>query len=189
MAWAAHMAIPMIIEDASAILAQWFSPAFPIGGFAYSHGLEAADLQNGDDLEQWLTDILRFGAGQSDAILISLAGQAGADIIYIDALARAFAPSKERLLESEAQGAAFAATVSKIWKIDLPEMAYAVAVGRAAALIGLPLDLTARHYLLSFTSSLIAAAQRLAPIGQIEGQGILHRPKTAHHLRPVDSHT
>ena len=46
MATGAHMRMntdtpPMRIE-AALILSQWFSPAYPVGGFAYSHGLETA---------------------------------------------------------------------------------------------------------------------------------------------------
>ena len=64
-------------------LIQWLSPAFPTGGFAYSHGLEVviADgrLRTAADLRLWLTDILRLGAGRQDAILLAHALRGGAD--------------------------------------------------------------------------------------------------------------
>lgn len=44
-------------------LMSWFSPAFPIGAYAYSHGLETAValglVRSGDELATWLKDVLR----------------------------------------------------------------------------------------------------------------------------------
>ena len=56
-------------------LVQWLSPAFPIGAFAYSQGLESAiaagDLRRAADVEGWITAVLRHGSGRSDAILLA----------------------------------------------------------------------------------------------------------------------
>src|SRR5271154_1610726 len=55
----------------------WLSPAFPVGAFAYSHGLEwaveAGDVVDARSLEAWLVDLLGFGAPRSDAILFAAA--------------------------------------------------------------------------------------------------------------------
>ena len=66
------------ITDAALVrLLTWLSPAFPTGGFAYSHGLEwaieAGDVRNGTDLRTWVEDVLTHGAGRTDAILLQLA--------------------------------------------------------------------------------------------------------------------
>jgi len=162
-------------------LVQWLSPAFPVGAFGYSHGLEwaveAGQVRDAAALGGWLSDVLAFGAGRSDAILLAAAFRAGDDaaLAAIDAVARAFAPSAERLLETEAQGAAFVQTASAVWGHDLPALTYPVALGRAAALQDLPLPLTARMYLQAFASNLIAAGIRLVPIGQTDGQRLLTR--------------
>ena len=55
-------------------LLTWLSPAFPTGGFAYSHGLEwaveAGDVRDEASLTAWMEDTLRLGALWSDAILV-----------------------------------------------------------------------------------------------------------------------
>ncbi len=93
----------------------------------------------------------------------------------IDAAARAFAASTERLLETDQQGAAFARTVDQVWGTELGRLTYPVAVGRAAAVMGLPLDQTAQMYLHAFAANLISASVRLVPLGQTEGQDLLAR--------------
>ena len=162
-------------------LTQWLSPAFPVGAFAWSHGLEAA-LAEGrvtrETVNDWLEGVLEHGAGRADAALLAAAYRAGteAELEEVDALARALAPSAERLAETVEQGTAFAATVSALWpEHPLPAMAYPVALGRAARLHDLPLDLTATLYLQAFIGNLCAAATRAMPLGQTEGQAILAR--------------
>lgn len=162
-------------------LAQWLSPAFPIGAFAYSHGLEGAVasgwVRGSADFEAWLVDVLDHGAGRSDALFLAAAFHArdAADLSGINATAHAFAASAERLLETRAQGAAFCKTVNAVWATELEYLLYPVAVGAAAAHQDLPLALTGRMYLQAFASNLIASAQRLLPLGQTEGQIILDR--------------
>lgn len=157
-------------------LAQWLSPAYPVGAFAYSHGLETA-IQDGRisdaiSLSHWLAALLTDGTGRSDAILLAIAYRAQ-DPTEADALARAFAASAERLHESEAQGKAFANTTRAVWGLDLPDLTYPVAVGHAARLAGLPVADTAVLYLQAFASNLVSAAVRLVPLGQTEGQQVL----------------
>lgn len=162
-------------------LTQWLSPAYPIGAFAYSHGLEAAADQGWVDdaasLEAWLEDVLEHGAGRSDALLVAAAWRAksAGSLLTIDATARAFAPSRERWLESDQQGANFARITETIWDGPLTGLTYPVALGAASAAANLPLALTQTLYLQAFLSNLIAAGQRLAPVGQTAGQHILHR--------------
>lgn len=168
------------ISDPALILHRWLSPAYPVGAFAYSHGIEAAvadgRLHDRASTEGWIADILEHGAGRNDAILLAAAWHApdGAALDEIAALASALAPSVNRRLETEAQGAAFAATTARVHGIDLAPAPYPVAVGRAARLLDLPLDLTLRLYLQAFASALTSAAIRLVPLGQTDGQRVLH---------------
>lgn len=163
------------------MLAQWLSPAFPIGTFVYSHGLEAAVnmgwVRDAASFEEWLKDVLDCGAGRSDALFLALSYQASNPVALaeIDATARAFAASTERLLEAVGQGAAFGKLMNDIWSLRLDNLLFPVALGTAAASQDLPLSLTSRMYLQAFASNLIASAQRLLPIGQTEGQAILLR--------------
>jgi len=161
-------------------LVQWLSPAYPVGAFAYSHGLESAtsagNVGDAAALEDWLADVLCHGAGRSDVIFLAAAFRAAdrAGLMRIDAQARAFAPSAERLMETEAQGHAFAKTTGAVWPGDeLPPLSHPVALGHAANLHGLPLLLTARMYLQAFASNLVSAGIRLIPIGQTDGQKTL----------------
>ena len=156
-------------------LAQWLSPAFPVGAFAYSHGVETAvregRVADADGLAAWLRDVMAHGSGRSDVVLLSLAYRE--DAAEVDKVARAFQPSAERLREAEQLGAAFARTVRDVWGLDVPDLLYPVAVGRAAALKALPLQDTAALYAQGFLANLVSAAVRLVPLGQTEGQAVL----------------
>ena len=122
--------------------------------------------------ETRLLAVLEQGAGRSDAILLCQAYHAD-DPSQIAALAAALAPSRERRMETLQQGAAFAATTRAVWGFDLPDMAYPVAVGRAAALAEMPLVPVTQVWLQAFLGNLVQAAQRLMPLGQTVGQRIL----------------
>jgi urease accessory protein len=159
-------------------LTQWLSPGFPVSAYAYSHGLEQVidrgELTDAETLQLWLEDVLRHGAGRSDAVLLSVAYRATPEELdEIDAVARAFAASKERLTETDDQGHAFARTVDDIWGTAIGPLCYPVAVGRAAQLERLPLDQTLEVYTHAFAATLVSAAVRLIPLGQTEGQAVL----------------
>ncbi|MBD3678402.1 MAG: urease accessory protein UreF [Rhodobacteraceae bacterium] len=157
-------------------LTQWLSPSFPVGSFAYSHGLEWAisegEVSDADGLQEWLSDTLRLGAGRVDAILLC-AVRAGRDPTEMAALARALAASKERWEETLAQGRAFCSTVAGMTGEALPELPYPVAVGLAARRLDLPVEEVAALYLHAFASNLVSAGVRFVPLGQTEGQRVL----------------
>jgi urease accessory protein len=179
-AGAAHGATAEAMTDARAaqVLAAWLSPGYPVGSYSYSHGLEWAvetgAVAGAPALEAWVADLLAFGAGRTDAILLRHA-HAAADPAPIAELAVALAPSAERLLETAAQGAAFARVTAAAWGLDLPALPYPVAVGRAAALMRLPVGLTATLFLQAFAAAVISAGVRLVPVGQTDGQRITAR--------------
>lgn len=164
------------------MLAQWMSPAFPVGAFAFSHGVEAAvrdgSVTDAAELEAWLLDVLEHGSGRSDVVLLAAAYNAE-DMEEVQQVALAFQPSRERLEESVQLGAAFCRTVRDVWHLDLPDLAYPVAVGRAVSLRGIKLDDAAALYAHAFVSNLVSAAIRLVPLGQTEGQMVLARLQDA----------
>ena len=162
-------------------LLAWLSPAFPTGGFAYSHGLEwaveAGDIRDGDTLLHWLTDVLAVGSGRSDTILLRHAHRSATDpaaLRDIADLALAATPSRERRDEALNQGRAFGLAVAP-WLADgLPEdLPYAVAVGAASGRHGIDQDVTAASYLQAFAANLISAAVRAVPLGQTTGLRVL----------------
>lgn len=168
--------MPTPIDAHLLTLTQWLSPAFPVGAFAYSHGLETAInegwIADATSLEDWLRDCLSDGSGRADAIWMRLA-YAADDPLEMDAKARSFAIAEERLREAERQGAAFVATVNAVWGLALPDMLLPVAVGRAARLAELDIDTTAVLYLQAFVANLTSSAIRLSPIGQTAGQRVI----------------
>jgi urease accessory protein len=167
-------------------LMAWLSPAFPVGAFSYSHGLEAAIerglVRDRATLETWIAGILAFGAGASDALLFRAAHAATDDaaLATVIELGDAWRPSAELAHESAAQGEAFLAAASAAWllpairrcrvvadAIERP-VAYAVAVG--AATRDLPLETALAAFLQAFAANLVSAGMRLIPLGQTDGQ-------------------
>jgi urease accessory protein len=163
-------------EAALLALAQWLSPAFPLGGFAYSQGLEAAiadgAVRDGDALRDWLEVVLRFGAGRADAVLLH-ATLRGEDADALADLARALAATAERARETEEQGAALARTVNALTGAQEPARPLPVALGVAARPLGLPPVRVVALYLHAMASNLVSCATRFVPLGQTEGQGAL----------------
>ena len=157
-------------------LMQWLSPAFPVGAFAYSHGLEQAivdgTVEDAASLQAYLDCVLRHGSGRADAILLAAAH--GTDNpASVDAVARAFAAGAERLKETDLQGAAFCDTARTVWGLEIAGLSYPVAVGAAARAMGISLSETLPLYLHAFASNLVSVAQRALPLGQTDGQTVL----------------
>lgn len=163
--------------DPHLTLHQLFSPAFPVGAFAWSHGLETAihsgQVATASHLQDWITTVLRNGAGWSDALLLIRAAS-GEEVATLDALALALSPSAERRAETAEQGAAFAATLRAVWHVDVPDAAYPVAVGAGLRALGLPLEAGVPLFLQAFAANLCSAGVRLIPLGQTEGQTVTH---------------
>lgn len=168
----------------------WLSPAFPVGAFAYSHGIEwafeAGDLSDAAALENWLDALLTHGAARNDAILFACAWRAGAArdhaaLSSLAELALALAGSAERRLETVSQGNAFMLAAGAAWPCDALDLlrrkwdgdvAYPVAVGTACAGHGVALTEALPAFLLAFVANLVSAAVRLGIAGQTEGQRI-----------------
>ena len=169
----------MLQGDASLLrLMTLFSPVFPVGGFAYSHGLEQAVhenfITNADDLFDWLDALANYGSLHNDAVFISEAWRSTGQeksIIALVEIANANAASKERLMEIDLQGAAFCKAITemevsnKIYKA-LP---YPIAVGVLGYRLEIKLPSLLTAYLHAFISNLVQAAIRLVPLGQSDG--------------------
>lgn len=177
--------IPMrtITPDAARLrLAQYLSPAFPVGGFAWSQGLEWAmdrGIVTRATLAQWLADWLDHGCGWTDAVLVALSLRPGAEYPALDDLARAACMSGQRLSETAEQGAAFAGNVATITGEHHPAAALPVAFGRACAGFPLPAAEIIAAFLQAQATTLISAAIRFMPLGPVEGQAMLSRLQPA----------
>ena len=171
-----------MIEGLAKLLT-WLSPAFPTGGFAYSHGLEwaveAGDVRNEAGLLLWLEDVLRHGSGRSDATLLRHAYRASAadSLADVAALAEAAQPCRERRAETLGQGGAFA-IAAQVWGAPLlaalpGPVPYPVAVGALARAHAVPEDAATLGLLHASAAALISAAVRLVPLGQTAGLRVL----------------
>ena len=178
--------VPMYTPTDSKLVTvmQWLSPAFPIGGFAYSHGLEWAInkgyVSNREELQKWISDLLEYGSLKNDAILIKLVLQ-GSDPKEINELAMALCPASERLSETQIQGGAFCKIMREVWSLEIDDLTLPIALALAAKNESIDQNLVVPAYLHSFCSNLISVAMRLIPIGQTDGQ------KTLRELSPLIS--
>ncbi|HWK13762.1 MAG TPA: urease accessory protein UreF [Rhizobiaceae bacterium] len=166
-------------------LQAWLSPAFPVGAFAYSHGLEQAIFDglvtDRTALVDWLETLLAHGSVWNDAVLLAEAWRrvmAGEDVAEVAALAEATAGTKERHMETTLQGAAFGEAVAA-WggaadqQPQADRCPYPVAVAVAAARHGIAIEPTLAAYLHGFTANLVQTAIRLVPLGQRDGTAAL----------------
>lgn len=162
-------------------LATMFSPAFPVGSFAYSAGLERAVADrvvvDGEGLRRWMAALLANGSVHNDAILFAESfkrGVRGASVGDLHDLALAMAGSAERHGETAGQGAAFRAAAS-VWKAETEETprAYAVAAGEAAGRTGAPLADALALFLTAWAGNLVQVAIRLSVVGQSGGVAVL----------------
>ena len=165
-------------------LMAWLSPAFPVGGFSYSHGLERAVhdglIADREDLAAWLATLVEMGSGWNDAVLFAESwrrARDGGDLAEVAALAEALAGSRERHLETMLQGTAFlqaAAAWSSPALERLPaDCPYCVAVGAVAGSGGIGLSEALSAFLQAFFSNLVQAAIRLGVVGQIDAVELL----------------
>jgi urease accessory protein len=180
-------------DEAAALyrLMTWLSPAFPVGAFSWSSGIEwaveAGDIVDAATLQDWLASMLADGPGFCDGIFLANAHRAAAlpddaALREVVELAAAFAPSRERHLETAAQGRAFVEIARAAWNCDGLDrliaacegaIVYPVAVGIISAVHAVPLASTMHAFLHAVTSNWISAAARLIPLGQTDSQRAL----------------
>ena len=157
-------------------LMSWLSPVFPIGGFAYSAGLEqavhAGHVSDRESLADWISVQITQGAQWNDSVLLVEAHRSVGDsarLAELADLALALCVGQQRLNELRGQGASFLQAVSH-WvtadhfpdsKTPLP-----VAIGIAAGAQRIDARLTAGAYLHAFASNQLQCAIRLSVTGQ-----------------------
>jgi urease accessory protein len=172
-------------------LMTWLSPSFPVGAFSYSSGIEwaveAGDIGDAASLRNWLAAMLADGPGFCDGVFLAHAHRAAlsldsAGLRDIAELAAAFVPSRERQLETSAQGRAFIDIARAAWNCDGLDrivsccdgaMVYPIAVGLVSAAHAIPLAPTMHAFFHALTSNWISAGARLVPLGQTDSQRVL----------------
>jgi len=175
-------------------LMTWLSPAFPVGAFSYSHGLEAAVeagmVTDREALSSWVETIVSVGAGRVDAALFRAAHDAAtgddADgLLWALERGDAMRPTRELGLETLSQGVAFAGAAARHWpgphliqlgalaERESREIAYPVAVGVTAADHDIPILPALEAYLHAFAANIVSAGVRAVPLGQSDGLHVL----------------
>jgi urease accessory protein len=186
-----HAHSPAVDAAARYRLMTWLSPAYPVGAFAYSSGLEwaveAGDITNAQTLRDWLAAVLGDGAGFCDGIFFSAAhaavtGGDDAALVAVAELAAAFAPTRERHHETTTLGRAFMEVTGAAWPcaaltrlVELwhGAVAYPVAVGVACAGHGIASAPALHAFVAAMTSNWISAGMRLIPLGHTDGQHLV----------------
>ncbi|MEO6014346.1 MAG: urease accessory protein UreF [Devosia sp.] len=168
----------------------WLSPAFPVGSFAWSQGLETAiadgRVATAAHLKDWIGGAIAHGALRTDAILLAHAHRGRTDAATLRDLADlalALTVASERHMETRLTGEAFA-VAALAWPSDvfarLPQPCpYPIAVGAIAAAQGIELHDTLIGYLTAATHSQISVAVRLVPLGQTAGLQVMSGLETA----------
>lgn len=162
-------------------LLTWLSPAFPVGAFGYSHGLETAiregTVRDADRLSAWIAGLVEHGGGWTDAVLFRAAHEAAGDslaLAEIVELAEALAPSLERRRESLGQGQAFL-IAARAWGPQplAGAVPYCTAVGAVCGQAGIPVETALTAWLHAFAANLVSVAVRAIPIGQTAGVAVI----------------
>ncbi|WP_246248987.1 urease accessory protein UreF [Chelativorans alearense] len=175
-----------IMADTQALqrLLAWASPAFPVGAFAYSAGLESAieekRITDSATTRNWIEGSLRGGAARNDAILAAEACRAHRYTAKLTELAEhclALTPARQRHEEMLVTGKAFMEAASA-WPNPvlgrLPDPCpYPVAFGAVAGAGGIAAAETLIAFLTAYTQAQISVSIRLVPLGQTDGLAIL----------------
>ena len=168
------------------------SPALPVGGFAYSQGLEQAIE------DRWVTQVEQAYVWIRDVLLLNLARQelplwlvCHRAVMQLDwsALATAnqelyalretaefrlesvqMGHSMTKLFAQWPQGAALNALSIELWT-------YPASYAALAAISGVDETMASTAYLWSWVENQVLAAVKIIPLGQIDGQKLLHRLK------------
>jgi len=187
------MPVGRMATDGLLKLLSWLSPSFPVGAFAYSHGLEAAIeeglVRDRAGLQEWIADLVAYGSPRADAVLFchayrAVAADDQAAFLDLAELAGAMRGTGELALEATQQGESFFQAIGDAWPADVAKWratlaagrvrpAYPIAVACAAAVAAVPLRDAVTAYLHAFAANLVSAAVRAIPLGQTDGQRAL----------------
>lgn len=165
-------------------LLTWLSPAFPVGAFAWSAGLETAIAQaavsDASSLRNWLEGALAHGGIRTDAIVLAEAFRSKGSATALHDLAElylALTGAAERRAETLLTGDAFV-IAARAWPsgafATLPDPSpYPLAVGVLAAAHGIALPDTLIGFLTALVHGQVSVAVRLVPLGQTAGLQVM----------------
>lgn len=166
------------------------SPSLPIGSFTYSQGIEWAVetgwIKSHENLQGWMRNQLHNGMSQLDIPLLKRLYQAIENedkeaLEYWIQYLNASRETKELLLEEKNRGRALTdllialeIPLAEKWK-PLLAQSQAASFAVAAAYWKIPLQEASYGYVWSWLENLILAAVKIIPLGQTQGQKLLHQ--------------
>ena len=167
-------------------LLQLSSVSLPVGGYAFSQGLEYAIdtgwIRNQAQVEDWLETQLLHSVAQVDLPLLRLMIQAAAEqdleaLQRLNDLALACRETKELKLTDTAMGEALSRLLRSL-DIPLPfekgeDVSFVVLFAVAAHHWNISFHTTALGFSWSWLENQIAAATKLVPLGQTQAQQLL----------------
>ncbi|WP_171946462.1 urease accessory UreF family protein [Hyphomicrobium sp. CS1GBMeth3] len=196
--------------DNASLLYVWLSPSFPVGSFAFSHGMEWAvhegQIRDAATTGDWIATLLDRGSLRSDVIIASCAWRAvdaedATTLRDLSELSLALVGCRERHLETSVQAGAFLTALQSAWSAPRitwacdvlagEETSYPVALAIGAAAHGIPRHLMLEAFALALVQNLVSATIRLSVIGQTDGQRIIARlmPKVRDMAAAADTFT
>jgi urease accessory protein len=167
---------------------------FPTGAYAFSHALETyvalGLVYDRASCHQLLEQLCRNALGPCDLVFCAAAFRLAARhnlpaIVELDQLLAAFKVPRKLRLESRHTGQAFLRAAMSLHpsplvgsffrqvQQDITPGHHAVAFGLVTQGLGLQEDSALLAYLYNVTAGLVAAAVRLVPLGQTDGQRLL----------------
>lgn len=166
------------------------SPALPVGGFAYSEGLEAAvdkGLANSEDLAKaWLVDQLHLTLARSDLVVIALAIDAwrSNDRVHIEALNAWILQTRETSelrAQTEQMGRSLLDWLRNHNTVSMAQInflaglqpTYPLAFALAASQVEAPVSDCLTAFAFGWAENMVQAAIKSVPLGQSSGQRIL----------------
>lgn len=187
-----HTGTATTMDNASLYrLMTWLSPSYPVGAFAYSHGVEWAVedgmVTSGESLSDWIETVVSDGSGWTDAVAFSLAYDSSGEtksLQQLNELLLALSPGQERLSETVSLGNAFMKATCDAWAWPgaqelrdtlSPSIVYPVAVASASAGHGIEKQAALVAFQHGVVSNLVSAGMRLIPLGQTAGQTVMSR--------------
>ncbi len=170
-------------------LLQLASPSLPIGGFAWSQGLEGAIeqgwLKNENDFAAWVQGVLQHSfVWQEIPLLVRLHAAAGENDVallqYWNAMSLALRETAELRQEDVQMGGALLRLMRDLGfpqALAWPqrEISYVTAFALACAQHRIPLQQAATGLVWSWLENQIAAALKLFPLGQTAGQRVFQQ--------------
>lgn len=163
------------------------SPSLPIGGFAYSQGLEYAIdgqwVNNPEELKDWLLGVAGESLGRTDAGVIkryyqALDAEDSTMFAYWNQWLRANRESQELLLEDEQLGSTLKRLLTSTevlpGKVELPDKpGYSCLFALAAHHYQIPVEQAILGFLWSWLENQVAVACKTLPLGQTDAQKLI----------------